>query len=438
MVIQHQAEMRRPVRAPITAIRSLDATYRTLGWLCLVVGINQLGFGSIVPVVPTFARSFGVSQAAAGLVISVYGLGRLLFDLPMGGLAERMGRRRIIIIGEVVTAVGSFLCAIAGSFWLLVFFRFIGGVGAATVLTGAQVMLADITESQTRGRIMNIYQAVFLCAVGVGPSLGGVVADAFGTRAPFYAFGFLSLLAAIVCFFQVPETRERALARAAAAMQPAMRMGPALRILLRRRGFLLIGLVTFVQYFARTGALFNVVPILGQDRLGLTASATGFALSIASLMNFATIPLSTMMMSRWGRRGGIIPGTIVCGAAFATLAGAFSYPVFILGMFLWGLGGGVGGSAPAAYAADMAPPGANGVTMGIYLTLADAGYVVGPFLLGWISDLAGTGTALLITAALFAVAVLLFALFAPETVHGRYRHLSKEATLAAPGDATSD
>jgi MFS family permease len=86
----------------------------------------------------------------------------------------------------------------------------------------------------------------------------------------------------------------------------------------------------------------------------------------------------------------------------------------------------------------MAPPGANGVTMGIYLTLADAGYVVGPFLLGWISDLAGTGTALLITAALFAVAVLLFALFAPETVHGRYRRLSKEATLAAPGDATSD
>ncbi|MCA1724130.1 MAG: MFS transporter, partial [Thermomicrobia bacterium] len=328
----------------------------------------------------------------------------------------------------------TFLCAIAGSFWLLVFFRFIGGIGAATVLTGAQVVLADITEPQTRGRIMNIYQAVFLCAVGIGPSLGGVVADAFGTRAPFYAFGILSLLAGAVCFFQVPETRERALARAAAAMQPAMRMGPALRILLLRRGFLLIGFVTFVQYFARTGALFNIVPILGRDRIGLSASATGFALSIASLMNFATIPLSTMLMGRWGRRGGIIPGTIVCGAAFACLAGAFNYPVFILGMFLWGIGGGVGGSAPAAYAADLAPPGANGVTMGIYLTLADAGYVVGPFLLGWISDLAGTGTALLITAALFAVAVLLFALFAPETVHGRYWRLPKELPVTTPTD----
>lgn len=426
------------MQARITAIRSLDATYRTLGWLCLVVGINQLGFGSIVPIVPTFARSFGVSQAAAGLVISVYGLGRLLFDLPMGGLAERMGRRKIIIIGELVTTVGTLLCAVAGNFWLLVFFRFIGGIGAATVLTGAQVVLADITTPETRGRIMNIYFAVFLCAVGIGPSLGGVVADAFGTRAPFYAFGILSLVAGIVCFFQVPETREHARARAAAAQQSAMAMRPALRLLLRQRGFLLIGIVTFVQYFARTGALFNVVPILGRDRIGLSASATGFALSIASLMNLATIPFSTFMMRQWGRRGGIIPSTIICGTAFVCLAGAYSYPVFLLGMFLWGIGGGIGGSSPAAYAADMAPPGANGVTMGIYLTIADAGYVFGPFLLGWFADLAGGGAAMLITAGMFAVSILVFALFAPETMQGRNRRKPSKVPVAAHSDAAGE
>ncbi len=423
------------MQARLKTIRSLDSTYRTLGWLCLVVGINQLGFGSIVPVVPTFARSFGVSQALAGLVISVYGLGRLMFDLPMGGLAERFGRRTIIIAGELITAIGSLLCAVAGSFWLLVFFRFIGGAGAATVLTGAQVMLADITTPDTRAKIMNIYQGIFLCAVGLGPSIGGVVADAFHTpRAPFVAFGIMSALAGLVCFLQVPETRERALARLAAGAQRAARIAPTLRVLLSKRAFLLIGFVTFVQYFARTGALFNVVPILGRDRLGLSASVTGFALSVASLMNFLTIPLSAIMMSRWGRKGAIVPGTIVCGASFACLAVAFGPPVFFLGLFLWGLGGGVGGSAPAAYAADMAPPGANGVTMGIYLTLADAGYVFGPFLLGWLSDLAGAGTALVITAALFAFSVTLFALFAPETVPGRGGRMKAPPPVPLPTD----
>lgn len=421
------------------AFKSIDEPNRILGWLCVVVATNQLGFGSIVPIVPSFARSFGVSQAAAGLVISVYGLGRLLFDLPMGGLAERLGRRKVIITGEIVTAIGSLLCAVAGSFWQLLLFRFVSGVGAATVLTGAQVVLADITTPQTRARMMNIYQAVFLCAVGIGPSIGGVVADAFGDRAPFYLFAILGVLAAAICFFQVPETRERARARAQTVQRAAMPMREALQILLRTRGFLLIGFVTFVQYFARTGALFNVVPLLGQDRLGLSASATGFALSIASLINFATIPASTFMMHRWGRKGAIVPSTIVCGAAFATFALAFSYPVFIAGMFLWGIGGGVGGSSPAAYAADMAPPNANGVTMGIYLTLSDAGYVIGPFLCGYISDLAGPTVALLFTAALFAVAIIPFALFAPETLHGSARRVRATAAVATvpepPGTA---
>lgn len=409
------------MQARLEALRGPDSTYRTLAWLCLVVCTNQLGFGLIVPIVPTFARSFGVSQALAGLVISVYGLGRLLFDLPMGGLTDRFGRRSVIVAGEIITAAGSVLCGSADSFGQLVFFRFVAGVGAATVLTGAQVVLADISTPQNRGVLMNTYQGLFLAAVGIGPSVGGVVADAFGVRAPFFGFGVLSLLAAALCAWQVPETRHLARDRAAASgavMVPFVPFADALRLLLRRRGFLLVGLVSFTQFAARTGALFSVVPIMGQMRLGLSASAVGVAISIATLMNFLTIPLSTVIMRRYGRKGAIVPGAIVCGLSFATLAFAFDYPVFVIGMVLWGLGGGVGGSAPGAYAADMAPRGANGATMGAYATLADMGYVVGPFLLGLIADTAGPGTALLAIASLFAVVATLFALFAPETVRG--------------------
>src|SRR5512146_1575303 len=88
-------------------------TLAILLWLCLVVGVNQLGFGIIVPVVPLFASSFGVAQAAIRLAISVYGLGRLLFDLPMGSLTDRFGRRTILIAGTLITAVGSLLCGMA-------------------------------------------------------------------------------------------------------------------------------------------------------------------------------------------------------------------------------------------------------------------------------------------------------------------------------------
>ena len=91
------------------------------------------------------------------------------------------------------------------------------------------------------------------------------------------------------------------------------------------------------------------------------------------------------------------------------------YGWFVAGLALWGIAGGVGSSAPAIYAADMAPPGMNAITMSSFRMVSEFGYVVGPLLLGWISDLFGGETALYATAGIFALTCTLFALFAPET-----------------------
>jgi DHA1 family multidrug resistance protein-like MFS transporter len=95
-----------------------------------------------------------------------------------------------------------------------------------------------------------------------------------------------------------------------------------------------------------------------------------------------------------------------------------SYPAFVLSAVLWGIGSALGGST-AAYAADQAPPGGNGVTMGIYRMLSDAGYIIGPALMGIIAQSAGTQSALLTAAVIAVVAMVPFALLAPET---RPRH----------------
>jgi multidrug resistance protein len=397
----------------VTRTRLDRQTVSILAWLCLVVGVNQLGFGIIVPVVPLFASSFGVAQAAIGLAISVYGLGRLLFDLPMGSLTDRLGRRSIIIAGTLITALGSLLCGLATDFGQLIAFRFIGGIGAATVLTGAQVMLADISTRENRGRIMSIYQGAFLFAVGFGPTPGGFLADLLGFRAPFLVFAVLALFAGVIAVSRVPETRGLANANRMDGSRPET--GSTLRALLVGPAFTLVCLVSFVQFFARTGAVFSVVPIAGHDRLGLLPSQIGMALTLGNFLNFAVIWISGILVDRFGRKAVIVPSTVIAGLAFIAFASADSYLMFIFGALLWGLGGGIGGAAPAAYAADLAPPGANGVTMGIYRTVADAGYVVGPTLLGVIADAAGANLALEFTAALFLVAAVAFGAFAPET-----------------------
>src|ERR1700730_8733740 len=92
--------------------------YRILVWMCVLIAVNQLGFGSIVPVVPLYAASFGVSPAAIGLTIALYGLARFLLAVPAGRLADRIGRRGTLALGGVVTVIGNLLCAVAASYAL--------------------------------------------------------------------------------------------------------------------------------------------------------------------------------------------------------------------------------------------------------------------------------------------------------------------------------
>jgi multidrug resistance protein len=401
---------------------------RVLMWACIVIAVNQLGFGIVVPVTPLYARTFGVGEAAVGLVVAVYGLGRFLFNLPAGQAADRFGRKPVIFAGTMVTSLGSVLCGLAPDFVQLLAFRFVGGIGAAVVITGVQIVVADAATQQTRGRMMATYMGFFTFAVGVGPSVGGLIASVAGPRAPFFAFAALAALAGAIALTQLPETRSVPGASSPAPGTPAARAptspagppdarraGPGtVRTLLTNVGFLTISIVTFVQFFNRTGAIFAVVPLMGVERLGLDAATIGFALTAASLCNIALVGPAGFLVDRYGRKPVIVPGCLVAALAFAGFAVATGYPTFVLSAVLWGVSGAfVAGSA--AYAADQAPPGANGVTMGIYRMLADLGYVVGPVLLGLIASAAGAEGSLLFAAGLSVLTVLPFLLLAPET-----------------------
>lgn len=399
-------------------IGNLYRDNKALVWLTVVVAVNQLGFGSIVPVVPLYAQSFGVSQSAIGLTIGVYGLARFLTNLPAGHLADRIGRRWTLVLGELVTALGNLLCGISGSYEQFLAFRFVSGIGAAMVVTLGQVCLADLSTKANRGRTMSVYQGAFLFAVGIGPLPGGLLAERFDLRVPFFVFAALGILAAVVAFDKVPETKGMRERREAvdprALTQASLPFLVQLRSLLSQVGFLLVSLVTFTQFFARTGAVFAVVPILGAAKLGLSPDQVGVALTVVSLSNLAMVYFSGQLVDRYGRKTVIVPSTLLSGLSMAAFALAPGYGWLLASAAFWGIAGGIGGPAPAAYAADMAPPGMNAVTMSSYRMIADFGYVVGPMLLGWMADVSGSETSLFFTSGLFLVSCLLFGLFAPE------------------------
>ena len=151
----------------------------------------------------------------------------------------------------------------------------------------------------------------------------------------------------------------------------------------RQRGFVLIAIVSFAAFFARTGGLFNLIPTQAENELGLSASQIGLGLGVISLIGLGLAYPSGMLVDRFGRKTVIVPSTLVSGVSMFMFALMPNFTWFLLSCCAWAISIGIAGPAPAAYAADMAPTGMNASAMGLYRMLADTGYILGPLGLGF-------------------------------------------------------
>jgi MFS family permease len=408
--------------------------WRILIWMCVLISVNQLGFGAIVPVVPLFAEQYGVSQSAIGLTIAVYGLARFLVNVPAGRLADSHGRRVALALGGVVTVTGTILCAVAPSYGLFLAARFIAGAGAAFVLTGGQIVLADISTSQNRGRVMAIYQGVFLVTVGAGAFPGGWQAEHVSLAAPFWVSAFLAGIVSVLAWFFVPETRHLAhrLASKGGGATPLSTRGQ-LAAVMAAPGFLLISLVGFATVAARTGALFNVIPLFAEDEIGLGADEIGVGLGMVSIIGLLFVYPSGLLVDRFGRKAIIVPSTLISAAAMLLFGLATSFEFYLFASVVWSTASGISGATPAAYAADIAPPGMAASAMGLFRAVSDSGYVIGPLVLGALADATSSITALRATAATLLAIGLLFAFRAPESLKREPRVLPEAAAPSLPG-----
>jgi MFS family permease len=140
---------------------------------------------------------------------------------------------------------------------------------------------------------------------------------------------------------------------------------------------------------------------------------------VASVVGLAVTYPAGILVDRYGRKPVIVPATVLTGVSMVIFLVAPSYAWFLGGCVAWSVAASIGGAAPAAYAADVAPPGMNAAAMSAYRMLGDLGYVVGPVAVGVAADLAGADVTLWTTATLLLVVAALFARFAPETYRAR-------------------
>jgi MFS family permease len=382
--------------------------------MCVLITINQLGFGAMVPSLPLYAQTFGVPASAIGMAVGIYGLARFVVALPAGKFADWMGRRPTIALGGLISGLGNLWCAYATAYPEFLLARFVAGFGAGLIVTTGHVVLADISTPEKRGRMLALYQGTFIFAVGIGPLPGGLLADYYGLSAPFIGSGLASLGAMIVAWFAVPETREFAREKAASAgvMPPFLTQ---LRLMTGQTGYMLVCLIGFMNATVRTGGMFAIVPLVAVATYGMTPSEIGFGMVLGSVAGLIAAYPAGSLSDRFGRKAIIVPSTLLTGVTMALFCAAPSAAWFVAAFVLWGVATSVGGAAPAAYVGDSAPRGMNAAAMSTFRMTGDAGYVIGPFALGLVADFFGAVAALWVSAVLIASAGLAFAVFAPES-----------------------
>lgn len=380
--------------------------------ICGSTVLVMAGQGVVGPVLPLFARDFGVSAAVVGLTFTAFGLARLLLNIPAGIWADRRGRRFLLVGGPLITAVGMVGSGLAPSIWVLLGWRFVAGAGSALYMTGAQIYLIDIAGPEERGRYIATNQGALLLGVSAGPAIGGILADLYGLRTPFLAVGLTAAVTAVYSWLRLPETRNAAAADAAVDEDPLVER-PSGRRFFRSRQFVAIGLISMAIFSIR-GSRQTLVPLYANETFNLSSGQIGLVFAGLGVVGLVLIGPAGILADSAGRKpiivaAGYLATVGVAGTAFAPTAGLFVFAVLFSAV-----GTGISGPAPAAFVADIAPAELRGSAMGMYRTWGDLGIVLSPLLSGLLADATSIPVAIFVNALFLAAAVTWFLLVARE------------------------
>lgn len=366
----------------------------------------MVGQGVVAPVLPLYARDFGVGATMVGLTLTLFASARLVLNIPAGLVADRYGRRILLIGGPLITSVGMIGSGLASDIWTLLAARFVAGAGSGLYMSGAMIYLIDIAPPERRARYVATNQWALSFGVAIGPGIGGLLAESYGLDIPFFVVGGTALLTAVYAAVRLPETRPDGAGERGESESPEDDM-TAWGFLSSRR-FLLIALVTATIFMSRAGTRGTLVPLFANETLGWGAGEIGVVFTATGLLTLFTVMPAAGAADRLGRSWVILFSGVMAGAGALVIGAASTATGFVIGNMVMSLGTGTAGPAPAAYVADIAPPHRRGMGVALYRSAGDVGFLAAPPLLGLLSEATSIATAMQVGAFLVAGAALVF------------------------------
>lgn len=361
---------------------------KSLMTIFLIVFIDLLGFGIILPLLPYIAEKYSASPFQIGLLTAVYSFFQLIASPILGRLSDRYGRKKLLIISQLGSAVGYLVMGLAGSLPLLFLSRIIDGITGGNISI-AQAYIADVTTKENRAKGMGILGAAFGLGFIFGPAIGGFLSK-FSYSAPAYFATAVSLLSVLTTFFFLKETVDEK--KALISPKTKLNIEEFRRVLSIQP----IGLLIFV--FLILNFAFSIMQgnfsLWTQKTFNYGPAENGWLFAyIGVLAVFVQLRILPFLTKKFSEK------TILYISLSFMFVGLSLIPLsphknfLYVALFFLPLGNGLANPTIQALASENVPPEEYGSTLGILQSAGSLGRIIGPIVGGFVFQSLGKDNA---------------------------------------------
>jgi len=380
--------------------------------LFLIVLIDLVGFGLVIPLLPFYAERFGASPAAVTVLLATYSFGQFLMAPVWGRLSDRFGRKPILLTSLCFSVVSYLWMGFASALWVLFAARLLAGAGAGNI-SAAQAYIADVTPPEKRAKGMGLIGAAFGLGFIIGPALGGLISGDHPelvdlARPPLVAAGFSALALVLT------------LVRLAESLPPEARTGierPSRLVLTRSalgRPALRQLLILFFITIAAFAGMESTFALWAEGAFGWGPKTVGFTFFYVGLILAAMQGgLVGKLAGRFGEARLVIAGAGLISVGLIAIPLSINPPLVLVASAF--LASGMGLLNPSITSLLSLHAGANerGGILGVSQSAGSLARIIGPIVAGALFDEFGRNAPYYLNAMIMA-GVLLLALRIPR------------------------
>lgn len=350
----------------------------------------------LTPLLPDIRDDFGISIATAGLVVSAYGFARLLTDLPVSWIVNRIGETRLALAGTVLLVVGSAIGAVSPSVEILILARILTGLASGLITLVALTALSWTASAGNRGAVMSLFQVANNTGIALYPLVGGAIGTLLDWRATFV----LAIGAGLVSASLLLPTLRRI--EAGAKKEATSGKGRQLEFELtpRRRRVALASIYAGVvaNMINRHGFRNTFIPLFSGTVLGLGAVEIASGIALMSVVGIVVVTPGARLGDRIGRKRLVVAGLAILALGDLAFLGVGDYWAFLAAVALIGSGD-FFASSQTALLSELAPASQRAQVLAGYRLFVDIGALVGPILLAGLLDATTAPVTILVAAA---------------------------------------